>query len=88
MNTLVDEAVRIVNAMEDMDLGSDEYQRALVSLEKIHDMVPEEVPWYDKILKNGPLVSGIFGGIGTCLVLYNERAEIITSRAFGWIRWK
>lgn len=88
MNTLVDEAVRIVEAMKDMDISSDEYQRALESIEKIHKMVPEEVPWYDRILKNGPLVSGIFGGIGTGLVLWHERAEIITSRAFGWIRWK
>ncbi len=88
MNTLVDEAVRIVEAMPDMNLNSEEYRQALIALEKIHAMVPPEVPWYDKILKNGPLVSGLFGGIGTCLVLYNERAEVITSRAFGWIRWK
>ena len=88
MNTLVDEAARIVEAMQEMDLDSKEYQLALASLEKIHKMVPEEVPWYDKILKNGPLVSGIAGAFGTCLVLYHERAEIITSRAFGWIRWK
>ncbi len=91
MNELRDEAERIAAELPKHSVGSKEHKQALDALEQVLKLIPpeeKEEKWYDKILKNGPLISGSFGAIGTILVLYSERAEIITSRAFSWIRWK
>jgi len=91
MNELKDEAERIAAELPKHPVGSKEHQQVLNALEKVLSLIPpeeKEESWLDKLLKNGPLVTGIFGSIMTAGVLWHERAEIITSRAFGWIRWK
>jgi hypothetical protein len=91
MNELKDEAERIVAELPNHEVGSKEHTQALNALDKVLSLIPpeeKEESWLDRILKNGPLVTGIFGTICTGAVLWNERAEIITSRAFSWIRFR
>ncbi len=91
MDELRVEAERIAAELPNHEVGSKEHTQTINNLEKVLSLIPpeeKEEKWYDKILKNGPLVSGIFGAIGTGMVLYSERAAIVTSRAFSWIRWK
>lgn len=73
--------------------GTDDYDSVL---KEINDLVHIENTLLgrapesrlDTILKNPAFVGGVFSLIATAGVLYHERLEIVTSRAFGWIRFK
>jgi hypothetical protein len=91
MDELKVEAERIAAELPNYPVGTKEHKDAIFALEKVLSLIPpeeKEDKWYDKFLSNGPLISGLFGTAWTIGVLWHERAEIITSRAFSWIRPK
>lgn len=83
---------RLLTKLNSLEPGSEEYQKILENVNTLAhiDKVlhPHEPSIMEKILANAPLVGGIFSLAATGMVLYHERLDVITSRAFGWIRFK
>ena len=85
---------RIIEHMKTVKPGSEEHQTCVAELETIARIQNEvyhrldKESWTGRILGNAPLVTGIFGFVTTVVVLQHERLEIITSRAFNWIRFR
>lgn len=94
MNDIWRESSRLIEHIGTLEPGTKEYDQVQAEIREfihIENMVmqrPEWISWKDKLLNNQALVGGIFTLIATGSVLYFERLEIITSRAFGWIRPK
>lgn len=90
--------IRIVtDRMVDEDPVSDNYKilvarlnellTAQAQVERMHESVRKEnAGFVEKIVTNGPLVSVIGTLLATGAVLGHERAHVITSRAFSFIR--
>ena len=92
MNSLWNEFDRLVDHLETLKLGSEEYDACLEQLNKIDQILqrvqPPPKPLWEKLLSNQALVTGAFGALGTIAVISSERIHVITSRAFSWIKWK
>ena len=96
--TLWRELQRLDKAIEKETPGTDEYERLLKEFKEITQIEnsilqrPEFADWnvsrLDKFLNNAPLLGAIATAGVTVLTLHYERLEIITSRAFGFIRPK
>lgn len=83
---------RLLTKLNTLEPASEEYQKILenvnilVHIDKaVHPHKPSTM---EKILANAPLIGGFFSLAATGMVLYHERLDVITSRAFGWIRFK
>lgn len=90
---LFDEAVRLINVMKKLEPGTDEYNKVLTELQEVVHMERQYKEKsveskMDKFLNNPALVGLVSTWGATLLVLNYERLEIITSRAFSWIRPK
>ena len=85
---------RLVDHIETVLPGTDEYDKVLRQMNQIIHMQeqiykrPDMQSRWDWFFKNQALVGGVFTLIGTGAVLYHERLDVITSRAFGWLRFK
>ena len=94
LNDIWTESGRLMEHIKTVEPGTEEYDAVLseiIDLIQLQDTVtkrPEWSSWMSKFVNNPMLVSGVFTLGTTLIVLYFERAEIITSRAFGWIRPK
>ena len=85
------EVNRLEVYLSELNPGTGEYDKALEELNTlvhIQATGPEHLPWYEKLLKNSALVTGVIGLVGMGMMLNFERAEIITSKAFNHIRFK
>ena len=88
------EAERLSSHIETVEPGTDEYDNVLRQIEnlvRIENQILERSEFdskLDKFLKNQALVGGVFSLIATLAILNYERLDIVTSRAFGWIRFK
>ncbi len=94
LNDVWRESGRLMKHIETVKPGTDEYDKVLreiMDLIHIQDTVMKRPEWESRISKfvnNQALVGGVFTIGTTLLVLHYERLEIITSRAFSWIRPK
>ena len=95
---VTNEIVRLAEMLEYLDPGV-EYDetvgriRSLLELEvlenKVNDIaLSESTSKLEKILNNAPLLNLIGSLVGIVLVINHERINIITSRAFSFIRFK
>ena len=98
MEKVFAEINRLAAMLEHLDPGP-EYDdtvrriKSLLELEFQANKVNEtalfnETSWFEKILNNGPLLNLIGGVVGTILVINHERINILTTRAFSFIRFK
>jgi hypothetical protein len=93
MGTSWKEYKRLKDHLESLDPGTDEFDRTLDQLNKlVHIMMqvqrqPAESK-LDKFLSNPALINGVFSLGIALLVLNYERLEIITSRAFNFVKIK
>ncbi len=94
LNDIWRETERLMEHIETVEPGTDEYDKVLG---EIRDFIhlqntvldrQEFESWTDKLLKNSAFVGGVFTLGATALVLYFERLDIITSRAFGWMKFR
>ena len=98
MENVYKEINRLVEMLKDLPPGpeyDDTVRRIqnLLGLEVLANKVnetalPEKTSWLEKILNNGPLLNLIGGVAGTLLVINHERINVLTTRAFGFIRFK
>lgn len=94
MYTLQNEVDRLIEELAQLKPGTDEHNLVLGQLQKMITMtyalkeLEKEETLLDRLLKSPGVISGLFTLGATAMVLYHERAEVITSRAFGWIRFK
>lgn len=88
-----EEVMRLSLELASLVPGTKEYEQVAKNLEILAPLssIPEdrkEKKWWEKILDNGPLVSALgtltLGGA----MLWHERAEIITSRVAGMLRFR
>ncbi len=90
------ELTRLEEHIKTVEPGSDEYDRTLRQIQDFLHLQNQLLQSYervdesrlDKILKNPAFVGGVFSLLATGWVLHHERLDVITSRAFGWIRFK
>lgn len=87
------EMSRVLVKLDSVEPGTPEYKTTLEELSQIaniymmtrEDFVESRI---DRLLKN-PAFLGMVGNLVLAgMILYHERAEIITSRAFGLVRPK
>lgn len=86
--SLEEEKQRIVERLGQTDLGNNDYEKLLKHLQILnHIEQSEEKPkkWWQKIVDNPALVSSLTTIGGTAMVLYHERANVITSKAFSMV---
>ena len=91
MNNLWDEHGRLIDELGKLDPTSDEYRKVAQNLKTLDALLPrieEKDAWYWRLLNNQPLVGGTLTLVGTGWVIWHEKAEVITSRAFGWLRFR
>lgn len=90
MRTLEDEIQRVLDDLEMLDLASEEHERAVKILADLMEIKKSQqpvepvkesfkIPWE-------PIINGVFSIGGMLLVLNFEKVDIVTSKAFGWIR--
>ena len=98
MDKVCNEVNRLASMLEHLEPGP-EYDETvtriknLLELEfqakKVNELIlPNEISILEKILNNGPLLNLIGGVAGTLLVINHERLNILTTRAFSFIRFK
>lgn len=88
---------RILDELGSLDSSSDEYKvlvdrladliKTQDALDKLNNEKAERTLIW-KILNNGPLISALGTVTLGILVLWHERAAIVTSKAFGFLRFK
>ncbi len=67
--------------LETLDVTSEDYNKAVNSLERLNEMKSK-----DKIKINPDVIITVAGSIvGTLLVLYFEKTDVITTKALNWI---
>lgn len=98
LTTLWRELHRLDETIEKEKPGTDEYERLLHEIKEITMIEnsilerPEFKDWnvsrLDKFLRNSPLLGAVATVGITVLTLHYERLDVITSRAFGFIRPK
>lgn len=92
MNDIWRESSRLMEHIEKLEPGTDEYDKVLGEIRDlihIQDTVTKRhESWMERFLNNTALVNGVFTLGTTLLVLHYERVGIVTSRAFSWIRPK
>jgi hypothetical protein len=84
---IVNEFIRLFGHLTSLEPGSDEYQKTLDQMQKF-DLIFKGETKLNRVLKNPALLNVIGTSLGLGMVLYHERAEVITSRAFGWLRFR
>ena len=82
-----DEFGRIFEHLTDAEPGSKEYGEMLDHMQKFDSIFSGETK-ADRILKNPALLQVIGSSLGLAMVLYHEQAHVITTRAFGWLRFR
>ena len=82
-----DEFGRLFEHLTSVEPGSDEYGKALDQMMKFDAVFKGETK-ADRILKNPALLQVIGSSLGLAMVLYHEQAHVITTRAFGWLRFR
>ncbi len=91
-NPMQHEFSRLLKSLSELEPETDEYAKMLEKFQKFADVAKpyfkEDKSRFDRFLDNPALVGVVGNLLGMFLVLNYERAEIITSRAFGWIRPK
>lgn len=88
-----DEFERLYAELRELKPGTGAYNQVLENInvlshiEQRHKEEPAKSKM-DKFLNNGPLVSSVFMSVLGFATLYHERAEVITSRIWSWIRFR
>lgn len=79
---LEDAVNRLVNDLNNHEIGSEEYQKSLDALTKLHKMKVEEKP---SSVSKDTLVIVAANLIGLFMVIRHERINVITTRAFSML---
>lgn len=88
MDVFDEEVARVFVHLMTLEAGTEEYTKTLEELNVlVHISNSTESKW-DKILKNPALIGTIGNLVLALLILNYERLDIITSRAFSFIRPK
>ena len=71
----------VFKKLEELDPSDENYTKTINNLERLHKMKSD-----DKIKVSPDVVISVLGSIvGTVLVLYFEKTDIVTSKAINWI---
>ena len=93
LENLVEEYMRLEEHLKTLKPGSDEYDKTLaqmntyVHLMKQFPLWPAK-SWWQRFIENPALVNATAMTLVALATLYHERMEIVTSRVFGWVRFK
>jgi hypothetical protein len=93
METSWKEVKRLKDHLETLEPGSDEFDKTLDQLNKLaHIMIlfkkEEPKSWWRRFADNPALINASAMTIVAFVTLYHERFEIVTSRVFGFVRFK
>jgi hypothetical protein len=87
-----DEVVRLLTNLQTLEPGSDEYKAALAQFEKIvklnDDIGKMNHGWFEKLVNNGPLVSGVSTLLGVITMVSFEHTHVATSKALNWLKFR
>lgn len=86
---------RLLKELEEATPGTEKFTRItkdlseLISIEtRLLERNSMNQPWYKQLVSSPAFVGGLFQIGATLLVLNNEKVNVITSKAFSWIRFK
>jgi len=93
LNDRLEEYWRLEEHLKTLQPGTDEYDKTLAQMSSyVHLM--KQFPlwpvksWWQKFAENQALVNATAMGVVAFATLYHERLEIVTSRVFGFVRFK
>lgn len=82
-NPVKEEIERLLAEMSSLPASSEHYQKNLDAIQKLTPLLPKP---QSKAPSMDVLIGSMTNLIGIGAVLHHERLNVITSKAFGWIR--
>ena len=82
-NPVKEEIERLLAEMTELPTTSDIYQKNLDAIQKLTPLLPKQQP---KGVSTDVLIGSLTNLLGIGAVLHHEKLNVITSKAFGWIR--
>jgi hypothetical protein len=84
---------RLLEHLKTLEPGSDEFDKTLDQINKIIHVMKQfplrpAKSWLEKFIDNPALVNATAMVLVAFVTLYHERLEIVTSRVFGFVRFK